>query len=562
MNETYIKTLIESFISNQVNKEYVKLYLKDSSIRKQCDEMISEYINNSILTDKGISDKCINYLNNVIKPQLKKKPYLLNLNVVKRTIEDYLIKLDNRFYNKKETTNYYDVKLYEIKCDRITYLLSKIDNEFSFRNNDILDAEERLASIYINRIKNNNTLSIEQVEELLSFTISGGFILKHDEYTEKAFDYALKMILNNDYRIDDYLYKTLFVNSCLNILKEKGINDIKFSFDCKDYEMSYLPSKKTISINEEELKNRTTIQNFIAFFHELRHYEQHNDLINNNLRKFLFDKETFLSEELREDKYYKKNYNNLFTEKDACYTSYEYLYNFINEKAPLKLSSAKKEIYRNLMIVILLSNENINERKNGNDTKDINVLFEETVRNKKTLLAFFKYYVNSPLIIEYDICGRKRSVFELLEDKEYYEKNGFLDRCEIINYLLYEESVTMDYITENLKLLDEKELKEQYSKYYKEARKVLKHKLIRYKADALADKKNKLNGNKLAFSDFYDMVIDKLRERNIRGLHKNKNIELYRKNEDELRIAYKWLYNFSKELSEERKKDEIDYKSK
>jgi hypothetical protein len=202
---------------------------------------------------------------------------------------------------------------------------------------------------------------------------------------------------------------------------------------------------------------------------------------------------------------------------------------------------------------MLLENKYITERKNGKDTKDINVLFEELIKDKKKKNCFFfNKYIASPLFIEYDICGNKRSILELLESKECNEKQGSNDRCKIINYLLYEESVTMNYIIDNIKSFEDKDNKKRYGKYYKEARKVIKHKLIRYASDTLTDKRNKLNKNSsITLETFYGLIIDKLREKNIKGLNKDKNIELYRSKEEELKIAYKWLYNLSKEIEEE-----------
>lgn len=556
MDELLVEKIIESLMSNEVKKEYLDMYLNDYELKNHCDMMMSKYIKSRIFGDINISNKCINYLNNVIKPQLSVKPYLSNVNIIKRTIEEYLIKIYNEYYNvnKKDlkSNSYLEKMVYDTKYENATNLLSKIDTEFLFKNNNSLEAEERLANIYINRIKNNNNLSKEQVEELISFAISGGFVLKHEEYTNKAFDYALRTILNNNYKIDDYLYKMLFLNSCKSILNEKNINGVSIEFNNGDYEMSFSNAKKTIYVNEEELKNRTIIHNFMSFFHELRHYEQHNYMVDDILKDFLFQKEEYLFKELKKDEYYKDNYRNHFIEKDAHYASYKYLYDFIKEKAPSKISEAKKEIYSDLMITIYLSNNNIYERKKGKEIKDVNVLFEEVLRDKKQLLACSKDFVKSPLIIEYDILGRKRSIFELLEIKEIEEKTGLNSRCKIINYLLYEESVTMDYILENLQCFEDDEIKKKYSKYFREAKKIIKHKMIKYKADTLTDKKSKLDKNKnIAISMFYDLIIDKLRKKNIRGLNKDKNIKLYRSKEEELKIAYKWLYNLSKEIEEE-----------
>ncbi len=565
MDEKLIKNIAESLMSNEVNAEYLHMYLNNQELRKKCDKVISEYIENDISTSL-IGDKCLNYLNNVVKLQLKKKPYLSNLNIILITIEEYIDKISNEF----KSDSSFDKKIFDRNIDRARNLINKIDNDFIFENVD-LEAEERLANIYINRMKNNNSLSKEQVEELLSFTIIGGFLLKHEEYTDKAFDYALKTILNNDYKIDSYLYKNLFLYACNNILKERNIEDVNIVFDDYVNVMSYSNSSKTIFINYEKFLSNDLFKNFIGFFHELRHYEQYNGLVKEPLKRFLCYKDMFLSDRLPYKEYYKKNYNNLFIEKDACYTSYEYAYNFINEKAPSKLHKLKKEIYEDLWLTIALENKNINERKYNGNIKDINVLFEEMIRkdkmskNRFELLDFCNGFVNTPLLIEYDIFGNKRSVFELLASKEYNEEKGNNEIVEINNYLLYEESVTIDYIIENTKLFDSKKNKELYGKYYKEARKVLKHKLLKYKADLLSNKRNKLSENKYITSAFYESVIDKLRKKNIKSLNMSKNIELYHEREEELRIAYKWLYAFSKEIEEEKRKEilqEIDHKSR
>ena len=554
-----VNDIVKSLIFEDAEDKYLQLYLNDSDLKKECDKVISSYINDDIFSYDFVEKVCLKYLNNVVKPQLKEKPYLLNINVITNSIEEYINKIFSE-YNSSNSES--DEVIFNNKFKNAKKLLDKIDNDFVFDNINP-EYEERFANIYINRIKNNNTLSKEQVEELLSFTVMGGFILKHEEYTDIAFEYALKTILKNDYKIDKYLYKKLFLYICNKISEERNIKDLNIEFREQESNMSYSDLVKTIFINSDKFVNNDILTNLMSFFHELRHYEQYNGLIKEPLTRFLCYKDIFLSDESPYLDYYMKNYDNLFVEKDAYYTSYKYVHDFIEEKEPLVLPKLRKKIYNNLMLTILLEEKNITERRYNGNIKDVNVLFEELVKDKKRSSDFYNKLITSPLIIEYDIRGNKRSIFELLESKDYYERNGLDDRCEIINYLLYEESVSMDYITENLKHLENNLLKEKYSKYYKEAKKVLKHKLIKYKADTLVDKKSKLKKDDITFVAFYDTVIDRLRKKNIKGLHKSKNIELYREKEDELRIAYKWLYNFSKEIEEEKtkeKKEDINHK--
>lgn len=551
MDEQLINGIVESLVSENVNEDYLKMYLNDSDLRIKCDEMVS----NALITDLSNGmysvDKWLNYLNNAVKCRLKDKPYLLNINVIHNTLEEYLDEFTEKFYNSKTVTNNdADIRNFEYIKNHIYNIINTIDDKFVFGNINP-EAEERMANIYINRIKNNNILSKEQVEELLSFTLMGGFLLKHEEYTDIAFNYALKMILNNDYKIDGYLYKNLFLYSCRKILKERGIEDLSLQFDHtnKQRVAAYSSFSKCISFNVSEFKKNNLIKSFLSFFHELRHYEQYNGLIEIGLKKFLIDKDIFLSDELLNENYYKTNYNSLSIEKDACYTSYEYLYNFIKEKAPAKLKEAKAIINRDLICVILLQNKYISERKLGDEIIDLNVIFENLMKSSK---LFTTKFIKSTLLIEYDIRGNKRSIFELLESKEYANQNGLNERSEIINYLLYEESVSKNYIKENLKLLDSKTNKEKYGKYYKEAKKILIHKMIKYKIDKLANKKGKLSvKNDIRFESFYDFVIDKLRKKGIKRLDKDK---LYSEKFEELKTEYEWLYNLFNKSEEEWKK--------
>ena len=541
MNKTLINDIVESLFSDNVNQKYIDMYLSDSELRKQCDSMILQVLENDFSNGIYNSEKSLCYLNNVIKSQLKKKPYLLYINPIEIAIENRIVNIQNeRFVNaSKHANGPYEAEQYHRENDSILEFSNKI-HDFTYENIDV-DAEERIANIYIQRMKNNNELSKDQVEELLAFSIMGGFILKHEEYTDKAFDYALRSILKNDYKIDSYLYKGLFMHSCKKILDERGITDVTiFYVSNENNELgNYNNLSKRIYIDEKKLIEVNPIKNFMTFFHELRHYEQYNSQ-KEDLKSFLIHKDIYLSDILPRDGYYKENYYNLFLEKDACYASYEGVHDFVKEKAPSRLKETKKEIYKDLKNALLFQNQYITKRKIDGVVKDSNVLFEETVRKRKRNYKVFNEFIKSSILIEYDIFGNKRSIFELLASKEFNEREGFIERATIINYLLYEESVSLDYINENLKLFDSGVNKERFGKYYKEAKRVIKHKLIRYRADVLA-KKNDV------------IVVDALRNKNVRGLNKNKNIELYNKKMDELRITYKWLYDLMNEEKDKSK---------
>ena len=518
-----VNEIVESLMSEKVEDRHLRMYLNDSDLRKECDKVISSIIEEEILNSDYISNICLNYLNNAVKPILKEKPYLINMNIITITIENYLDKISNgyTYVPRKE----FDEKLYNVRFESAKKVLNKIDNDFVFDNIDI-DAEERFANMYIDRMKNNNPLSQDQVEELISFALMGGFVLKYEEYNDKALGYALKNIIDNNYKIDEYLYKKVFLHACGNILRERNIDDLNLRFRNQENPMSYYDGGKTIFISKKTFATRGPLQNFMSFFHELRHYEQYNGLVSDPLKKFLCYKDNFLSDELPYKEYYKKNYHNLFVEKDACYTSYKYTHDFIKSIVPSVLPKLKKYIYEDLWMTLFLEKEDINERRYKEDKKDVNVLFEELVKNKKRSYDFYNKLMSSPLLIEYDVRGNKRNIFELLESKEYNEKEGYKDRTIIINYLLYEESVSIDYIISNIKLFESKENREQYGKYYKEAKKVIKHKLIKYAADTLADKNYKSDKRGSFLYSFYETLIDKLREKSIRGLNKDKNIEL------------------------------------
>ena len=195
-------------------------------------------------------------------------------------------------------------------------------------------------------------------------------------------------------------------------------------------------------------------------------------------------------------------------------------------------------------------------RQNG-EFEDINILFDEVAKKNKDLVPrILVGGSDSILLLEYDLQGHKRNVFELLEDKDNATNHNLSSRCEIYNYLLYEEAVSFDYILKNLKLFESEKNWKKYGKYYKEANQVLKKKLIDYYSNELSKKSGKsLMNQKYLMSDFYDLLIDGLRRINIKGLNKDKNIEVYREKEEELRIAYKWLYNLINEIEEEHVKE-------
>ena len=58
MDELLISNIVESLFSESVKKEYLNMYLNDLELRKQCDEMIlqmlEEDFSNSILMVKKV----------------------------------------------------------------------------------------------------------------------------------------------------------------------------------------------------------------------------------------------------------------------------------------------------------------------------------------------------------------------------------------------------------------------------------------------------------------------------------------------------------------------------
>lgn len=558
MEEYNFKEVVNSLFSEEANLEYINLYLNDSNFKDKCNNMISEVLFEDFSNKIYDVDKCINFLNNVVSKELNDKPYLAELNIIINTINEYIEKNKTMIYYAKSEEQKQNLSKENAK---LTSMLFVISDEFTLKQDINFSSEKKLIDYYKNKMDNDEPLSKEEIEELISTYLTCGFTIYDDDVYKKLSDYALKNILESDYKIDSFLYKKLFVYQCKEEIcrrKKTRYIDIDIIFNhAKDlnYAMTFNPNSNIIIINNENFKKESPIENFISFFHEFKHYEQHDDK-SDDLISFLSAKDEYLSLSL--DDYYKSNYHNLFFEKEANYVSFKYAYNFIKEKAPEALPKLKDKIYELSISYFELLRKNINRRFNSKkEFEDINILFDEVAKKNKDLVPrILVGGSDSILLLEYDLQGHKRNVFELLEDKDNATNHNLSSRCEIYNYLLYEEAVSFDYILKNLKLFESEKNWKKYGKYYKEANQVLKKKLIDYYSNELSKKSGKsLMNQKYLMSDFYDLLIDGLRKINIKGLNKDKNIEVYREKEEELRIAYKWLYNLINEIEEEHVKE-------
>lgn len=568
MEEYNFKEVVNSLFSEEANLEYINLYLNDSNFKDKCNNMISEVLFEDFSNKIYDVDKCINFLNNVVSKELNNKPYLAELNIIINTINEYIEKNKTMIYYAKSEEQKQNLSKENAKLASMLFVIS---DEFTLKQDVDFDSEKKLIDYYKNKMDNDEPLSKEEVEELISTCLTCGFTIYDEEVYKKFSDYALKNILESDYEIDGFLYKKLFVYQCKEEIcrrKKIRVSDINiiFNYD-QNFEsyMTFSPKGNTITINNIKFKKAKIIENFIGFFHEYRHYEQHN-CESESLISFLIAKDGYLSDSL--EGYYQTNYGSLFSEKEANYISFKYTYDFIKEKAPGALQKVKAEIYELSVLCFEISRKFIYRRNNPNEAvesqkimfnyEDINILFDREVRKNRdlTVKVLMGNLYNKNLLLEYDLQGHKRNVFELLEDKDNATNHNLSSRCEIYNYLLYEEAVSFDYILENLKLFESEKNREKYGKYYKEAIQILKKKLIDYYSNELSKKSGKsLMNQKYLMSDFYDLLIDGLRRINIKGLNKDKNIEVYREKEEELRIAYKWLYNLINEIEEEHVKE-------
>lgn len=550
-----ISLIVESLFSEDANEEYINLYLTNSDLRRDCNKMISRMLYKDFYDKNYDVDKCLRFLNNVVSREVKDKPYLLDLNVIINTINSYIDRNKSLSYFSKDEIKKNVLWKENAKLKTMLFIIS---DEFTLKHEFDHEAEVRMASYYIDKINNNESLPKEEVEELVSFYLCCGFDIynrkTNSNFNINVLDYALKNILEFDYEIDEFLYKKLFVYECKEELQKRNIKDIdvifKYEKDPSNV-MQFNPNNNDIYVTNKYFKSKNSVVNFINFFHELRHYEQYNSN-RENLISFLGAKDAYLSNS--SEKYYNFNYHNLFYEKEADNDSYKYAYEFIREKFPSVLSKLKNKIYELLSVQVELERKSINTRLvDYKKVEDINLLFDETLKKKKDFaFRILSGRSNKSLVLEYDLKGNKRSIFELLYEKENASNLKLNDKLEIYNYLLYEESVSFNYILDNLRLFDSEENRKQYSKYYREAKQVLKHKLVNYYINEFNKKSyNTMMNSKHLLSMFYDSLVDNLRKINIKGLNKDKNMELYREKEEELRIAYKWLYNLVNEIENE-----------
>ena len=558
MENYNVKAIVDSLFDDNPNEEYINLYLNDDDLRKQCNKVISERLHEDFSNTRYDIDGCLNFLNNVISRELDKKPYLLELNVIINTINEHIDKNKSMIYFAKMRYESFHFLLAENEI--LTKILFTISENFTLKYDINYEAEKKLGEYYKYEIENDLPLTEEEVEELLSFYLTSGFAIYDEEYNMKVLDYALKNVLEFDYKISDFLYKKLFMYTCKNELKKRNINDMDFVFsysEDSDDIMSFNPNDNTIIVNNNYLLKYSMLENIISFFHELRHYEQRNGKLPVSLAMLLCEKDRYLTNALSEE-YYNSNYSSLFFEEDAKISSYEQTHEFVKEKAPNCLPNAREAIYNSAVNHLRSMSDSTYRRSLKKEDKteyeDLDVLFEETVRENKDLsYKALIGCVNNILLIEYDLSSNKRNIFELLKIKDGYIRNNFNEEeVKIINYLLYEENVSFEYILENLKLFYDENNRRNYKEYYKEAKDVLKQKIITYCTNKLGNKRKKASDDeKYLLSSFYGEALEELKKLNIIRLRKNKNIELYRRKEKELMESYKWLYSFINEIEDE-----------
>ena len=545
MENYNVKKIVESLFEEIPDIENVNLYLNNSELQRECNKVISDRLNEEFSNRIYDIDGCINFLNNVVSKQIKDKPYLIELNIIINTINAYIEKNEDLMSLTDE-----DKKPDLCKENKqLINMFMIISDEFMMKYAPDTEAEIKMAKDYDYKMNNDVPLTKEEVEDLMSFYLVSGFSIYNNDTSNKALNYALKNILENDYVIDEFLYKKLFVYTCKEEAFKKDISDVDLLFihdkDFKD-EMNFSWNDRVIRINNKIFTKNTPIRNFMTFFHEINHYKQHSEM-EENLSSFLAAKDLYLANVLG-DEYYLSNYNDLFLEKEANYKSYEDVYNFVKEKAPRALPKVEEAIYTSLVLHMCLENKNALRRVYNSKEEDINILFDKTLRkNNDFMYTILGQGIKNSLLIEYDITGKKRSIFELLEGKEFVTEHNIPSRCEIYNYLLYEEPVTYEYITSNLKLLEDKENEEKYGKYYEEARKILKQKENDYKLRVFINKRDHaFREGKEDTYKYYDSFV--------KGYNKqkaNENIEKNKKKGYEIKTSHKWLYDLVDEIEAE-----------
>ncbi len=546
MEEYDVKKIVESLLSDEPSNEYINSYLNDHNLQAACNEMISNILNEEFSNNIYNINGCLNFLNNVVAKQLEEKPYLLGLNTIIKTIYSRIDKdKDAEFFLKKEEDK---TELTERFCS-LTEMLMIISDEFTLRHQPKTEAEDKMVSYYVNKINKNIPLSKEEVEEMISLYLTSNYCY---EYLDDAMDYALKNIIEQDYKIDEFLYKKLFIHECREQLAVRGIDikDVRFVFSHGkklSYEMNFYPRINTISINNDIFKRKSVIENFMIFFHELRHYEQYNQ-IEDSLASFLAAKDLYLANVL-DRKYYSENYANLFYEKNANFESYKDIYDFIQEKVPSALERTKRIINIYLMPYMMFGKSNIYNRFACGESEDVNLLFDKILSKRKDFMhEILGNGIRNSLLIEYSVTGEKRNVLELLEGRDFASSKNIPQRVEIYNYLLYEEPVSFEYIKRNFELLTSEENKEKYGKYYEEARQALNQMLINYRIN-LFNKKSEtaLNEGRIPAAKHYSSLVEGLKKSRVLTSTDGKGVP-YKEKEDELKASYKFVYGILREF--------------
>ena len=419
--------LQKKFLDYENNKVFFPNYTKE----EYYSYFISYYVGlleEELCSNSFNTERFNNFYNNMIINYTERFPYYFN-NEITNCFNNYfnrIISYEENYDSIADIVDNYYSSLYDM-------VLKRIQNEdlnskyLSFRNKKMdYDNFKYISSKYL------------AVEDKIDF----------------SYDLINEMIKNN-YEIDTIEYLEIFKGFTQSEAKRIGVSkelDVVFCEFDEDSNTIANHCNGIIRLNIKYLKSSNIIENMISFYHELTHFlRDKNYLDDDDKLSIEIKKEELLIEDY--DNYYKDNYKNIYSEKEARFMSYKFLLDYIEKNVPSKLQDVKKIIKKEF------NTENIVEdysdaRVVGSRLKSFDQVFDDYVKNN--LESVFCYSlmdekIGDYLIHTYDCLGNRRSIANLKENNNFIAVSEKTSKKELFKYLINFNNINDSFYKEKLK---------------------------------------------------------------------------------------------------------------
>lgn len=242
-----------------------------------------------------------------------------------------------------------------------------------------------------------------------------------DEYSEDDYYFIFNMLLDKKYIISDEEYIKFIIKFTKFQLKIFNIENIEVTVKNMLENGYYINNKdkQSIILNKNYVQLTNILTNLKTIFHEIKHAIQHKDekeLYRIDAIKMIEDR-IIREHILKDNEYYKENYENISFENDANICARIYLLEFLKKCAPITYETINNEIKEELKKYNSISTNNNRQTMFGD--YDLQILFSKLFKNNKDII-YEKLSVNEKIILfqVFDTNGNPKTVDNYFKAKE------------------------------------------------------------------------------------------------------------------------------------------------